>query len=262
MKNYLNKPESIELGLLSAGERIKRIEEAVGYDKISELSVFLAEFLFHMQLEEPSLTSIVQSKVGQSHIATSILSASCEIQTAYHVLTTGNIPAVYRQCRLIHEFTAVAIFISIPQTLLLSSLSSKSRLAQKLKENPEIDFWNLYSPTFKKTGRTHQRTAPIIKGNFLLDPYLDFLRKCLPLNPKDVNWLAEQIIHVMHPTSHGSVEMLPYHFASLKEDGKGGINYSPGKIQLYRDAMDYLLWTVHFLCQVLDMTRGFVVENK
>ena len=261
MRDYLNKPENIEKGFLSIEKRIKKIEEAVGYERITELSQLTADFLFHMQVEEPSINSIISTKEKQSHIAICILNASCEIETAYHLLTVGNVPAVFRQCRLSHEFTAAVIFHSVPKRVLLKKLSLKNNLVKKLSENPDVDFWDMYKSSFKKMGSKFQRVDPIIKGNLLLPPYLEFLRKCLPLSPQEVTWLSTQVKHVLHPTSHGSIEMLPFHFGTAKEDGMGGINYSPNKVEMYQDAMEYLLWTVKFLNKLLDLTRSFILEN-
>jgi len=261
MKIYLNKPENIEKGFLSIDKRIKQIEEVLGYEKIAELSQDIADYLFNMQVEDPSLNSIISTQEKQSHIAICILNASCEIETAYHLLTVGNVPAVYRQCRLFHEFTAVVIFLSVPKSILLKKLSSKNNLIKKLSENPNNDFWDLYKSSFKKMGSEFQRVDPVIKGNLLLPPYLEFLRKCLPLSPQETTWLSTQIKHVLHPISHGSIEMLPFHFGTARKDGKGGINYSPNKIEMYQEAMEYLLWSTKFLNNVLELTRSFILEN-
>ncbi|MCP9293005.1 hypothetical protein [Gracilimonas sediminicola] len=262
MREYLNKAENIEKGFLSIDKRIKQIEEAIGYDKIKELSQDIADYLFHMQVDEPSLNSIISSREKQSQIAICILNASCEIESAYHLLTTGNVPAIYRQCRLIHEFSAVAIFLSIPKKDLLEYLSEKNNLIKKINDNPNSDFWDLYKSSYKKMGSKFQRVDPIIKGNILLPPYLEFLRKCLPLSPKDTTWLSTQVKHVLHPISHGSIEMLPFHFGTVKEDGKGGINYSSNKIEMYQGGIEYIIWTTKFLSKVFELTRSFIIKNN
>lgn len=263
MSKYLNTPENIEAGLLTVDTRIKLIEQAIGYDEISKLSKGIAEFLFHMQIEEPSLNSIVSPNEKQSHIAICLLNASCEIQTAYHVLTVGNVPGVFRQCRLIHEYIAAVIFLSVPREVILHQLSPKKhKLVNKLTENPNSDFWDLYKSNIKTMGKSVQRTDPVIKGNLLLPPYLDFLRNCIELDQKELNWLSNQVKHVLHPTSHGSIEMLPFHFGTVAEEGKGGINYSPNKVSMYQEGMSYLIWTVHFLTRVLDLTRSFIIANN
>lgn len=260
MSEYLNAPENIEKGFLSIDKRIKQIEKAVSYKKITELSQLVANFLFHMQVEEPSINSIIKSQKNQSHNAICILNASCEIETAYHLLTVGNVPAVFRQCRLCHEFVAVVIFQSVSRDVLLENLSTKHNLVKKLSENPDTDFWDLYKSSIKMMGKNVQRFDPVIKGNLLLPPYLEFLRKCLPLEQAVVTWLSTQIKHVLHPISHGSIEILPFHFGTANKDGKGGINYSPNKVELYQDAMDYLLLTVTYLNKVLELTRAFILE--
>ncbi len=263
MRKYLNKPEIIEKGFLSIDKRIKQIEEAVTYDKINELSQSIADFLFHMQDDESSINSVINSEKNKKNITICLLNASCEIETAYHLLTIGNVPAVFRQCRLVHEFVATVIFVSIPKKVLLANFSSKKYdLMKKLSENSNVDFWDLYKSSFKKVGSTYQRVDPIIKGGSLLKPYVGFLRKCLPISQQETNWLSTQIKHVLHPTSHGSIEMLPFHFATLKEDGKGGINYSPNKIEMYQNGIDYLIWSVKFWNKVLELTRLYIIENN
>lgn len=262
MGKYLNSPENIESGFLSVDKRIKLIEQAIGYEEIAKLSVSIADLLFHMQPEEPSLNSIINTREKQSHIAICLLNASIELETAYHILTVGNVPGVFRQCRLVHEYIAATIFLSVPKELLVEHISSKKHLLIKeFIQNPELDFWELYKSQFKRFGANIQRIDPIVKGNALLPPYFDFLRKCIKINEKDFNWLKKQVDQVMHPTSHGSIEQLAYHFGTFAEDGKGGINYSKNKISMYKDSMSFLLWTVDFLTQVLNSTRSFI-ENK
>lgn len=262
MGKYLNSPENIESGFLSVDKRIKLIEEAIGYAEISKLSACIADLLFHIQPEEPSLNSFFYSTEKQSQIAICILNASIEIQTAYHILTVGNVPGVFRQCRLVHEYIAAAIFSSVPKEILVENISSKKHLLIKeFNQNPELEFWDLYKSNFNSFGTNIQRIDPIVKGNALLPPYFDFLRKCTNINEKDINWLIKQVNQVMHPASHGSIELLAYHFGTFAEDGKGGLNYSKHKISMYKDGMSYLLWTLEFLIRVLDSTRSFI-ENK
>lgn len=263
MSKYLNTPENIEAGFLAVDKRIRLIEQAIGYDNISELSKGIAELLFHMQIEEPSINSILRPNEKQSHIAICILNASCEIQTAYHILTIGNVPGVFRQCRLIHEYIAVVIFLSVPRKVILNELSPKKhKLINKLTQNTNSDFWDLYKSSFKSMGKNVQRIDPVIKGSLLLPPYLDFLRKCIQLDQAELNCLSNQVKHVLHPTSHGSIEMLPFHFGTAAEDGKGGINYSPNKVSMYKEGLSYLIWTVNFLVQVLDLTRSFILKSN
>lgn len=263
MSKYLNTPENIEAGFLAVNKRIRLIEQAIGYENISELSKGVAELLFHMQIEVPSINSILRPNEKQSHIAICILNASCEIETAYHVLTIGNVPGVFRQCRLIHEYIAVVIFLSVPRKELLNELSPrKHELINKLTKNPNSDFWDLYKSSFKPMGKEVQRIDPVIKGSLLIPPYLDFLRKCIQLDQKELNWLSNQVKHVLHPSSHGSVEMLPFYFGTVAKDGKGGINYSPNKVSMYQEGMTYLIWTVNFLVNVLDHTRAFILKRS
>lgn len=262
MKNYLNKPESIEEGFLSIEKRIRAIEQAVGYEKISELSHSIADFLYHMQDDESSINCIVTEKRQQANIAICILNASVEMQSTYHLLTTGNLPGVYKQCRLLHEFVAVIIFISVPRKLLLNSLSSKKHgLISILGQNTDVDFWDLYTPKFQTVGKNVQRKDPIVKGNLLLSPYMDFIKNVLKIEKSEITWLETQIKHVQHPLSHGSIEFLPFHFGTAAKDGKGGINYSSNKDDWYRDAMAYLIWTVVFLTKVLNLTTDYLQIN-
>jgi len=260
MKDYLNTAENIKAGFLSVDKRIRQIEEAIGEDRIESFSQRVADFLFHMQTESPSLNSIIETREKQSTIAISILNASCEIETAFHILTIGNIPAIYRQCRLCHEYTSSIIFMSLPRKFIVTDLSEKHNLVKKFKENPSLNFWDLYKSSFKKMGDNVQRIDPIIKGNSLLPPYLEFLREHLPHEESEMTWLSTQVKHVLHPTSHGSIEMLPYHFGTLDKDGKGGLNYSSNKIEMYKEGMDYILWNIEFLVRTLDMTRQFIID--
>ncbi|MCH8491128.1 MAG: hypothetical protein LAT81_14535 [Oceanicaulis sp.] len=258
----LNTKNNIEVSFLAIEHRIRLIEEAVGYENITELSELIAIFLHNMEPKGHGLNSAVSNEKHQSHVAISLLNATCEIQTAYHVLTIGNIPGVFRQCRIIHEFVAVALFTCIPKQVLLEYLPVKKHsLAKELDNHPDSDFWELYKPTSKFMGKNVQRENPKIKGNMLLKPYVTFLTKGLNLDQPYMTWLSTQIEHVLNPASHGSLDILPYHFASADLEGKGGINYSPTKVPLYKDAMSYLLYTVEFANYVLNQARLLLTKD-
>ena len=263
MRDYLNTPKQIEHGFLNVDKRINQIQESIGKEKISTLSKQLADLLYHIQPDGDSLNKEVNSNKTQSHISIAITNASIELQSAYHFLTIGNIPSVFRQSRLANEFIAVAIFLAVPNKRLINILSSKKHtMIAKLEEYEESSFWDLYEFKIKKMGKVIQRDNPVIKGNMVLKPFMDFLKIGLKIEQSEVQTLRKQIYDVQHPSSHGTLDIFTYHFMDVEKGNPVGINYSENKIPEYRNAMNYLIWHSHFLNKVLNKTCQFLKSEN
>jgi len=132
----------------------------------------------------------------------------------------------------------------------------------KLEEYEDSSFWDLYGFKTKKMGKNIQREDPVIKGNMLLKPFMDFLKVGLKIEQSEVQTLRKQIYDVQHPSSHGTLDIFTYHFMDVGRGNPVGINYSENKIPEYQNAMNYLIWNSNFLNKVLDKSCQFLKSEN
>lgn len=253
----LNTPARIIRGLDSVHRRIDEIDRVLGVELKVEFAEAVAALLLHIEPDAGGLVSTVASRQEQIHLVAGLIQASAEFDTGWNTVRLGNIPAAQRQGRVGTEFVAAGVLQSLPRSAIRQRLPKTDPLATLVRKYPTEAVADLMSPSLSAKGKVVPARLLSMRA---FNSFVTFVAGLPGISTDDVEWLQHYRKVVQNAASHGSSELIAYHFegARVGKPLRGGAFFDPDRAESYRTAGRELNRVVHVLTRFLNAISSFI----
>jgi hypothetical protein len=251
-----NTPERVAENFQITSFTMMKVDEVLGIRRLTRFSKNISRILFHIEPKLDGLASYIDDRSIGAEITKHLISCTTELETAWNNLRLANIPAAQRQGRVASEFVSNVILLCIPKSVLIS-LPRKIPISKALTDHPELEVKDLFVPRpFDPTDL--RKVKPILKATQLFSSFLHVGESVVKIPEETIEGIKNYRTYVQHPASHGSSEVIQFHFDAFNTRTKrAGAFVTPKRHASFRFEGDQLVALSALIADILDWT----VEN-
>lgn len=210
----LNPPDKILKNLNDAPERMRVVDRWLGPEVASRFAAALSSLLRHIEPETGGLVDLFADKSVQAEFVIQIVNCATELEAAWNSIRLSNIAAARRNLRVALELIAVAVLMCLPLDQ-IRKLPSKLTLVKYLQHHPDATVSSAYSVVVEFEDGIPIAKVPIQATEFFT-AFVAAGQEILAIPSELMDGLKSYRKNVLHPASHGSADLLAYHFKGFE----------------------------------------------
>lgn len=263
MSNLLNTPERILRGILAGGDRMGQVDTVLGDERLLRFCEAVSRLTVHQEPRGAGLTSIAAADGTGAMVCLYVLNAVAELDTAWHLVRLGNVPASQRQGRVAAEALAAAGLLACPRQFLLGMPSDIGAVGL-LKNRSDSTIESLLKTALDGERDDATYVPPALSATQTYASFIRLLGHLDAAPAQDLAMLQQYRTEVQHPASHGTFDLTLYHFEGIREQEapRSGAFFDVNRAGTYIKAAEDLIGLTDTFTSILYGLVGKVLDKN
>ncbi|MFC1547334.1 hypothetical protein ACFL5M_02285 [Candidatus Neomarinimicrobiota bacterium] len=238
----LNPPARVIANIDSAPQRMLRMDEILGANRLLRFAEAVSNLLVHIEPSAGGLARLASINGTGAIVCVFVMNAATEFESAWNMLRLANVPGTLRQSRVGSELVAAATLLALPGVY-LGHLSADNPVAKARTKFPEATLADLMKPTLNDTARGAEYLPARLLATQVFRGFTMLLDDIDTVDQSEIEMLQRYRADVQHPASHGSRDLMAYHFEGFGKGvaQKAGAYIDASRHDTYQDTADSLI---------------------
>lgn len=225
-----------------APQRMMRMDSILGMERLLAFAETISDLLVHTESAGAGLARLGAADGTDAIVCAYVIIAATEFEAAWNMLRLANVPGAFRQSRVGAEAVAGATMLALPMSY-LDHLPEGNPVTRALQEHPDTTLERLMAPSLVEAdGITEYVPAPL-RATQVYRAFTMLLKVVAGIDTAQRESLQQFREDVQHPASHGSRDLMAYHFQGFGQDQtlRAGAYIDETRYGTYRLAADSII---------------------